>query len=489
MKILIVENQITTTIEMVEYLQKHLTLENSDIKIACNSSEAIFAVAKISELDLVLMNLKMPITDDFNAIEKISIRYPHVKIIIIANLQNDILVNKSINAGVKGYLLKKNIFTNLISVIQNVNDGYSVFPRYNTSNYTNLITDSNTKLQFANSGKLSKINKIIMANIINNWIGETKNSTFNINDFLQSFDVDFINSQNLINSIIQSDIIQCNLIQELELRFEQYIVKSDKSNEINRDNLDQKLEEIIENLNFWFRAEETKNTTFYGFTPRLEANAQVLRINYAKSLKRYIESIFLKSSPLPCLEHLESIELLLNRVAEEHQNELDRLMKQQDSAFKAYNRLIGIFYKSENIKCDHSQTAPLIRAILYIYRAKLQIIVSTLAIQIIQGLIRLLQFSIDDLILTINLLKTEYNKLNVSTLDEGISLFIRRKSNEFYDCLKLLEEIELDVGYSINQWGVRAEINPTLILDKLANKISIKSNDILKSIEQELSAS
>ena len=485
MKLLIVDDQTSNVFKIVEHLQNHLELKNSDIKIASSGLEAITIVER-DNLDLILMDLQMPVIDGLSATKKVTDRYPHLKVIIITSFDNDLLVQKSIDAGAKGYLFKENISTDLISVIQNVTNGYTVFPKHNI-NSTDLLSNSNTIVRPIKTEKILKINEIIIANIIKAWINETKSYNFDRNNFLQFFQVNSINPQNSIDSIIQGDLTQCNLIQELELRFERLVLESVDSNEINKDNLDRKLEKIIECLNYWFDAEPT-NTNFSGFKSRLEANAQILRINYAENLKKYISSFFESTSPLPCLEHLESIETFLNLAIKEHQNELDRFINQRDSAFRAYNKLVDIFNRSRNIECDRCEFDSLMRAILYVYRAKMRIEASTLAIQIIQGLIRLLQFSIDDLILAISLLEAVRNQLNVSNVDEGISLFVRRKSRMIYDCLRLLEEIELEVGCSINQWGVRASVTPTLILDKLINRISIKSNDILESIENELYA-
>lgn len=483
MKLLIVDDQTSTVFKLVEHLQSHLKLKNNEIKIASNGLEAV-AIVERDNLDLILMDLQMPVMDGLTATEKIIGRYPHTKVIVTTSLDDDILIQKSMNAGAKGYLFKENISTNLISIIENVNNGYTVFPKSRTNN-TDLLNDSDTIVRPSKSERILKINKIITTNIIKAWINETKSYSLNKSNPPQFFGKNSINSQNLINFIVRGNFSQCNLTQELELRFERLILESVDRSAINKDNLENKLENIIERLNHWFYAERV-NTTFSGFKSRLEANAQTLRINYARNLKKYINSFFEKTSPMPCLEHLESIEILLNTSIKEQQSEFDELAKQEKSAYKAYNKLVDIFYKSDDVENDCSKIDSLIRAILHMYLAKMRVEASSLAIQAIQGLVRLLQFVIDDLILAINLLETTRNQLDVANVDESISSFVRHKSNTFYDCSGLLEEIELELGYSINHWGVRASVTPNLVLDKLVNRISAKSHDILESIEQEL---
>ena len=485
MKLLIVDDRTSNVFKIVEHLQNHLKLKNSDIKIASNGLEAI-AIVERNNLDIILMDLQMPVMDGLSATKKVTARYPHLKVVIITSLNDDLLIQKSINAGAKGYLFKENLSTDLISVIQNVANGYTVFPQCNT-NSINILSNSNVFVRPSKTEKISKINKIIVANTIKAWINKTKSYNFDENNFSQIFQVNSINLPYSIDPIIKGDFPQCNLIQELELRFERLIFENVDSSQIDKDSLNRNLTNIIEHLNYWFDAELT-NTIFSSFKSRLQANAQILRINYAENLKDYINSFFEITSPLPCLEHLESIEAFLNVAIREHQNELDRLVYQQKSAFRAYSKLIEIFNQSENIERDRSEFDCIMRAILYTYRAKIWIEAFTLAIQLIQGLVRLLQFSIDDLILAIDLLEAAHSQLNVSNIDESTSLFVYYKSKIFYDYSRLLEEVELDVGYSINQWGVRTSITPTLILDKLINIISIKSNDVLKNIESELYA-
>ena len=483
MKLLIVDDQISSQFLLVEQLQTHLELQDSDIRIAGSGLEAI-AVAEQNDLDLILMDLQMPVMDGLTATKKVTNKYPHIKVIVITSSDDRILVQKSIMAGAKGYLFKDNILTNLISVVQNVSNGYTVFPNHDL-NSNNLFFDYDSIIQFNKSEKILKINKIIASRIIVIWKNGIKNNSFSEDKFSKFFDTSFSNKRNLINFIIRGDSSQCNLIQELELRFQDLISKCIDKNKINKDNLESEFDVVIDRVNCWFYTEQI-NTKFSCFKIRLETNAQILRINCAKQLKQYIDLFLFKTAPIPCLEYLESIEALLKNIIQEHQSELDKFTEQEESAFQAYNVLIDIFYQSANQKSNQKEINSLTRTILHIYRAKMQIEAYSLAIQAIQGIIRTLQFYIDDLILAINLLETIHNQLDISGVDESISLFIQHKFNTFQDSAKLLQEIETEVGYSINQWGVQCHVNPSFILDKLITKISINSSEILESIEQEL---
>ncbi|MCC0175849.1 response regulator transcription factor [Waterburya agarophytonicola K14] len=482
MKLLIVDDQISNQFLLVEQIQAHLKFKDSDIRIASNGLEAI-AVAEQNDLDLILMDLQMPVMNGLNATKKIISKYPYIKVIIITSSDDIILVQKSIMAGARGYLFKDNILTNLISVIQNVSNGYTVFPKYDT-NSSNLLSSCDSIIQLNESEKILKINKIIALEIITIWKNGIKDNNFVGDTFLNFFDINFSNKKDLINFLIRGDSSKCNLLQELELRFHDLISKCIDEKKIDKDNLESELDIVIERVNCWFYTEQTNN--FSCFRTKIETNAQILRINYAKQLKKYIDSFLFKTASLPCLEHLESMETLLKNIIEEYQSELDKFTEQEKSAFQAYNVLIDIFFESASQESNQSEINSLTRTILHIYRAKMQIEAFTFAIQDIQGIIRTLQFYIDDLILANNLLETIHSQLDISGVDESISLLVKHKFDTFQDSTKLLQEIEAEVGYSMNQWGVQCHVNPSLILDKLITKISISSGNILESIEQEL---
>lgn len=110
-----------------------------------------------------------------------------------------------------------------------------------------------------------------------------------------------------------------------------------------------------------------------------------------------------------------------------------------------------------------------------------------LSVQAVEGVIRTLQFYIDDLLLATNLLKTIYSQLSISEIDDSISIFIYKKFNIYQEANKLLQEIEAEVECSINQWGVKGHISPNLIKDKLINKIpSVIEICNYKSVDDEL---
>ena len=95
------------------FLQKALEekLSNfSDIAIkdtAQNGEEAIAILEENHVVDLILMDIEMPIMNGIKATEIIKSNYPQIKIIMITVFDNDENVFDAIKAGADGYLLKE----------------------------------------------------------------------------------------------------------------------------------------------------------------------------------------------------------------------------------------------------------------------------------------------------------------------------------------------------------------------------------------------
>ena len=82
----------------------------SDIVIkdtAQNGEEAIAILEKNHVVDLILMDIEMPIMNGIKATEIIKSKYPQIKIIMITVFDNDDNVFNAIKAGADGYLLKE----------------------------------------------------------------------------------------------------------------------------------------------------------------------------------------------------------------------------------------------------------------------------------------------------------------------------------------------------------------------------------------------
>lgn len=82
--------------------------EGIDVKYTVyNGSEFLAKLEKNHNLDLVLMDIEMPILDGIETVTIIKQKYPHIKVIMLTVFDNDENIFNSIRAGADGYLLKE----------------------------------------------------------------------------------------------------------------------------------------------------------------------------------------------------------------------------------------------------------------------------------------------------------------------------------------------------------------------------------------------
>lgn len=126
-KILIVEDNF--------FLQKALEekLSNfSDIVIkdtAQNGEEAIAVLEENHVVDLILIDIEMPVMNGIKATEIIKSKFPQIKIVMITVFDNDDHVFNAIKAGADGYLLKETKGDKIHeAILETLNGGAAMSP-------------------------------------------------------------------------------------------------------------------------------------------------------------------------------------------------------------------------------------------------------------------------------------------------------------------------------------------------------------------------
>ena len=109
----------------INSLKTVLELKDSNIKIIATCYDGLTAVSQIENLkvDIILMDVKMPVMDGVEATRKILGKYPEIKIIMLTTFNEDEYVKKALNYGAKGYLLKDMLPEELIFAIKTVYNG------------------------------------------------------------------------------------------------------------------------------------------------------------------------------------------------------------------------------------------------------------------------------------------------------------------------------------------------------------------------------
>ncbi len=94
------------------------------VGLAQNGLEALESIP-LSQPDLVLMDLKMPVMNGILATRKISEQFPQVRVLVLTTYDDDEWLFDAVRAGAKGYLLKDRPRADLIRAIKGTIEGNS----------------------------------------------------------------------------------------------------------------------------------------------------------------------------------------------------------------------------------------------------------------------------------------------------------------------------------------------------------------------------
>ncbi|MBP0903224.1 response regulator [Mariniflexile gromovii] len=82
--------------------------EDLNVKFsAINGSDLLCKLEENHNLDLILMDIEMPVLNGIETTEIVKQKYPHIKIIMLTVFDNDENIFNAIKAGADGYLLKE----------------------------------------------------------------------------------------------------------------------------------------------------------------------------------------------------------------------------------------------------------------------------------------------------------------------------------------------------------------------------------------------
>lgn len=96
------------------------------VAVAENGAEALHAVEHV-HVDVVLMDLDMPVLDGLAATERIKARWPRVKVIILSMHDEAAMVQRMMDLGADGYLVKNCGREELLLAIRDVHAGRKHF--------------------------------------------------------------------------------------------------------------------------------------------------------------------------------------------------------------------------------------------------------------------------------------------------------------------------------------------------------------------------
>ncbi len=116
---------------LTKVIEEKLSFFN-DLKLkftAVNGQELLAKLKKDPVVDLILMDLEMPVMDGIEATAEVRKRYPQIKIVMLTVFDNDENIFNCIKAGADGYLLKETEPQTLYKgILETLNGGAAMTP-------------------------------------------------------------------------------------------------------------------------------------------------------------------------------------------------------------------------------------------------------------------------------------------------------------------------------------------------------------------------
>ncbi|MFH5882269.1 MAG: response regulator [Candidatus Izemoplasmataceae bacterium] len=123
MKILLVDDDqlITESLEII--LSKD---ESFEIVGKCSNGQEALEFTSKQDVDLILMDIRMPVMDGIEACANIKKMNPSIKIIMLTTFRDFRHIHQALHAGASGYLLKSDDVDKQIHTIKNVFEGQAI---------------------------------------------------------------------------------------------------------------------------------------------------------------------------------------------------------------------------------------------------------------------------------------------------------------------------------------------------------------------------
>ncbi|WP_019503874.1 NHLP bacteriocin system secretion protein [Pleurocapsa sp. PCC 7319] len=156
-RVLIVDDQ-----NLVRQRLKLLIETEADLEVVGTAEDGEIAIEQIESLkpDVILLDLEMPRMNGIKVTRIISKRFPECRILILSSHETSEYIDRAIDAGARGYLLKNAPIEELNNAIHSVNRGYfhlapGLWEKFHQNKSQTTLETPASKIQIKNSSTQS----------------------------------------------------------------------------------------------------------------------------------------------------------------------------------------------------------------------------------------------------------------------------------------------------------------------------------------------
>src|SRR5262249_22977452 len=116
-----------------------------DMKLVAEASNGQQAIEefRLHRPDVTLMDIQMPGLNGIEAINAIRSEFPDARIIVLTTYTGDVQVERALQAGARGYILKGHVHGELMETIRAVNAGKKRIPAEVAAELAEHVADDN----------------------------------------------------------------------------------------------------------------------------------------------------------------------------------------------------------------------------------------------------------------------------------------------------------------------------------------------------------
>ncbi|MDP2384871.1 MAG: response regulator transcription factor [Bacteroidota bacterium] len=130
--------------------------KNISVYAHANNGKEALSILEKGSVDIVLIDIEMPVLNGYDTTAIITTKYPNTKVICLTTHDEKSIVQKMLNAGATGYLLKNIDKETLIKAINSVINGLSFF----SSEIPIALESSESTLNFKTEKQPNNINTL-----------------------------------------------------------------------------------------------------------------------------------------------------------------------------------------------------------------------------------------------------------------------------------------------------------------------------------------
>lgn len=128
-----------------------------DVVGVCANGDEAFKMCMTERIDVVLMDIRMPICDGVLGTKKIKEAFPDVKILILTTFDDDEYIFAALKNGASGYILKDISPERILENIKIVNEGSLIIHQNIASKIVNFMDRDTTICDIKQEYKLNEI--------------------------------------------------------------------------------------------------------------------------------------------------------------------------------------------------------------------------------------------------------------------------------------------------------------------------------------------